>query len=98
LGGVDAEHLEFAVNPRCTPAILARHRTDELSDLRCNGGPATATAARFPRSVDPKALAVPAHQRVWLDDHQCLKTVWSKAIEPNPEEPFVPAKPEPLAW
>ena len=94
---MDAEHLEFTVNTRCTPSILPRYRTNELSDFRGDGGSTTATAARFPRLVKPKARAVPAHQGVWLSDRECLKTVGPKAIESNPEDPFAPAKSDPLA-
>ncbi len=73
LGDVDAQHLQLAVNSRCTPAkVIARHAPNELTDFLRNRRTTAPSTARLPSPIKPKALAVPPHQSIGLEDMQCL--------------------------
>ena len=43
-----------------------------------------------------KALAVPTHQGVGLEDMQCLKTPRPYTVQQDPEQAFAPMEPEPF--
>jgi hypothetical protein len=45
---------------------------------------------RLPRPEGSKALAVPSHHGVRLDDHHCPKTAVPEAVEQNPEGSIEP--------
>jgi len=69
LGDVDAEQLKFAVNPRCTPAnVVAGHCPDKFAHLGCDRWSPAHLATGLPGPVQPKALAVPAHQGIRFED------------------------------
>ena len=74
LGDVNAEYLQLAVNPRCTPAnVVARHCPDKFAHLGCDGWTPTPAATVLPGLVQSKALAVPTHQGIRFEDLQCLQ-------------------------
>ena len=65
LGDDDAEHLQFAVNSRCTPAnVVSRHRSDKFSYPWIDGWASSPVARGLPGPIQLKALAVPAHQGI----------------------------------
>ena len=41
---------------------------------------------------------MPTHQGIWFEYLQCLQATWPQAVEPDPEKPLTPVKPESLAW
>jgi len=99
LGDVNAEHLQLAVNSWCAPAnVVSRHCPDKFAYLRCDGWTPAPAATGLPGPVQSKALAVPAHQGIRFEDLQCLQASRPQAVEPDPEQPFTPAKSESLAW
>jgi len=62
---VEPELEEFAVDPRCSPA-MRRHLADETANLRAN--PGTAGPAGEVGPVTAEALTVPLGERIRLDD------------------------------
>ena len=77
LGYLDTKHFQFTMDPGGTPAnIVLRHRSDQLADLGIKSWAPTAPSARFPGPVQPKSLAVPSDQGVWLEDGQRPKASW----------------------
>jgi hypothetical protein len=41
---------------------------------------------------------VPAYHGIRFEDLQYLQATWPQAVEPNPEQPLAPVKPESFAW
>ena len=81
LGDVNAEHLQLAVNPRCTPAnVVARHCPDKFAHLGGDGWTPTPAATGLPGPVQSKALAMPAHQGIRFEDLWCLQATWPQAV------------------
>jgi len=97
LGDIDAEHLQLPVHARCAPeGILLREPANESADLRGNRRSPAATRAGFPGPVEVKALAMPAHQGVRLEDGECRQTTRPEAVEPDPEEALGATEAEPF--
>ena len=66
----DAEHLQFAMNPRCTPQrIGGRHSFDQSANLGGRSGPTSPPAIGFrqPGPESAKPFALPADDGVSLD-------------------------------
>ena len=95
LGNDDAEHLQFAVNSRRTPAnVVSRHRSDKFSYPGIDGWASAPVAKRLPGPIQPKALAVPAHQGIRFENLECLQTARPQPVEPNPEQTLTPVESE----
>jgi hypothetical protein len=63
---------QLAVNARRAPErILSPHLSDQLAHVPWNRWPSTPSAAHLPRPKQPKALAMPRDDGVWLDDDEC---------------------------
>ena len=74
------------MNPRCAPKrIFSRHSADQSLNVCRNRWPASLAWPRLPRPEGSKALAVPSHHGVRLDDHYRPKTAGPEAVEQNPE-------------
>ena len=85
-GHTDAEHLQFTMYSRSTPANVApRHGPNQFANIGIDSWSTTPTPAGFPGPVQPKSLSMPSDQSVWLEDCQCPKAIWPETIEPNPE-------------
>ena len=98
LGDVDAEHLQFAVNPWRTPAnVISGHRPDKFAHIGGDGWTPAPAATGLPGPIQPEALAVPAHQGIRFENLQCLQTARPEAIEPDPKKPLAPVESEPFA-
>ena len=57
----------------------------------------SATRAGFPGPVQRKALAMPAHRGVRLDEGERPETARPEAVEPYPEEALAATETEPFA-
>ena len=69
------------------PRILGGHPPNEGANLARQGRATGALAAPGqPVPVDPEAGAVPAHDRVWLDDSEALGPTAPEAAQQDPEE------------
>ena len=96
LRDTDAKHLKFPMHARCAPErILPRQPTNDRTDLSRDRW-STARASRLPCPVEAKSIAVPADQRIGLEDRECFETARPEAVEPDPKQPFTPTKPDPF--
>src|SRR5207248_1498927 len=90
LGNGDTEHLEFAINSGCAPQrIGGDHLCDQSAEF-CSGARATSTTTPRlgkPSPESPEPLALPPHNRVWLDVEQRLAPVARQTPEGNPKHP-----------
>ena len=80
----DAKLRELGVDPSRTPRILDRHAPDELLHLVWDARPAGSARGTEP-PVEAKALAVPAHDRLGLDDDQHLPPARPELAQQDPE-------------
>jgi len=81
LPDINAEHEEFAVDPRRTPkSVCNTHVTNELTNLQRRPRSATARS-RFPAPIDPEAGAVPADYRSRFEDFQSVQHARSQTIQ-----------------
>ncbi len=86
LGHDEPELPQLAVDPRCTPTVVERHRTDQATNLRADPRPSgTAIALRKSRPVAPETFLVPLHHGVWLDDDQAASPAGPAGAQRNPE-------------
>ncbi len=69
--------------------ILSREPANEGANLGRNRRSSTATTAGFPGPVSAKALAMPAHQGIWLDEGEGVNTAGPNAVEPDLEQSLV---------
>ncbi len=81
-----AKQRQLRLNPRRSPrGVLPRHTPNQAADHRVDSG-ATALASRLPAPVQPEALAVPAKDGVWLDDHEARSPVSPESRQQHPED------------
>lgn len=74
-----------------------RHAPDERADFgRDRAKTDPASAVRFAGPRQPKALAMPTHQCIGLEDVQRLRTAGPQAVEPDPEQALAPRETQPL--
>ena len=98
LGDIDAEHLQLPVHTGCAPqGVLLREPSNEVSALRGDRGPPTTVSPRLPGPVQPKALAVPAHQGLRLEDGECLEAAGPEPLEADPDKTLTAAETKPFA-
>ena len=86
----NAEHLELAVNPGCTPQwIGSGHLCNQAAEFCCGAGATSTAALRLgkPGPESPEPLALPAHNGVCLDVKQGPAPVAPQTPEGNPEHP-----------
>jgi len=89
LGDLEAEAEQFSVDAGRAPGILRGHPPDESADLAREGRPAGARAPPGqPVPVDAEAGAVPAHDRIRLDDGEGLGPTAPEAAQQDPEDPI----------
>jgi hypothetical protein len=73
LPNIDAKLEEFAIDPGCPPKrIRDTHLSNELPNLQLCLWPAT-LRSRFPAPIRAQACAMPADQRLRLDDCQSIQ-------------------------
>ena len=87
-GDGDAEHLQFAMNPRCAPErIGSRHPLDQPANLDGGGGPPRTTAmeSRQPRPESAKSFALPARDSVGLEIDERAAPTGPPLAESDPE-------------
>src|SRR3990172_2078081 len=93
LGDVDSELEQLTVNSRGTPERIGRgHATDEVAEVARHGGSAVAVTPTLPAPVELEALAMPAHDGIWLDDDEAGSPVLPVAGKPDPQDPIPRAK------
>ena len=83
-----AQFQQFAVNPRCSPTILPRHPSDELSELLWDPGTADPFGSGYQPPEQPEALALPADHRIGLDDDEGVGPVVPGVAKEHPEYPI----------
>jgi hypothetical protein len=82
LPDIDAEHEEFAVDPRCTPKrVRNTHVSNELANLQCCLRSTTARS-RFPAPTGSEADVVPADHRFRFEDFQSVQHARAKRYSP----------------
>src|SRR5260370_41701354 len=85
LTDVDAKLEQLTVDPWCTPRrILSAHLADQISDLTGNDGSSRLAVPHLPGPEKTKALAMPGHDRLGLDDGQRRAPVAPHAGQPDP--------------
>ena len=95
LGDLEAQLLEFPVNPRRAPrGLAARHLSDERSDLRGDGRTAGPVPAALPGPEELEAGPLPANDGGGLDDGDGIRPAAPQAGQQDPEQPVGP----PQAW
>src|SRR5215467_3186664 len=90
-GDGDAEHLQLAMDPRCTPeGVGDRHLFDQSANLHGGCGPPSTTTVRFgqacPESTEP--FTMPAGDRVRLEIEQRTAPAGPPSSEGYPEQPI----------
>jgi hypothetical protein len=86
LTDVDPEFQEFAVDPRRAPQrVRGRHRANQNADIEWHGRP-TEPASALPGPQQSESAAMPADNRVGLDDHECRSPVMPNPRQPDPEQ------------
>src|SRR5262249_26107892 len=74
---------QFTMDARGTPQwVLRAHPLDEFAQLTANSGPSR-PPARFPAPIGPKPCAMPAQDRVRLNDAGQTEQAW-----PEPGHPY----------
>ena len=91
LGNGDAEHLQLAMDPRCTPeGVGDRHLFDQSANLHGGCGPPSTTTVRFgqvcPESTEP--FTMPAGDCVRLEIEQRTAPAGPPSSEGDPEQPI----------
>ena len=91
LADSDPKFKKLTMDPRCAPKrVLSRHSADQGLNVRRNCGPASLAWPRLPRPEESRALAVPSHHGIRLDDHHRPKTAGPESVEQNPEDSIEP--------
>ena len=87
------EQHQFRLNPRQSPrGVLPRHAPDQTTDLRVDLRAAW-FLPRLQAPVEPEAVAMPADDRLGLDDYEAGLPVCPKPRQPHPENPITLPKP-----
>ena len=98
LADVDAELEQLTVDAGCTPTgILPAHPADQISDLARNDGSSRLAAPYLPGPEQAKALAMPGHDRLGLDDGQRRTPVAPDAGQPDPQQAVRWGQPGPFS-
>jgi hypothetical protein len=91
---LDAEFVQFAVNPRRTPQwVGSRHLADQPTNLGIRGR-TTVLASRAPGPPSPEPIPMPAHDRLRLDEDNCSAPTFPATSQQDPED----AVPTPKPW
>jgi hypothetical protein len=90
LGDVVAEHLQFAVNPRRTPGgVPGDHAENELAQFFARWPSSRADPMpRKPGPVQFEPLAMPANNRLRLDNDESLLPSGPEAPQHQPKQPI----------
>ncbi len=85
---IEAQHSEFAMDPRRTPgAILGYHTEDQLTQFRARRLSSNyGMFAREPFPIHLEAGTMPTHDSVWLDQDQNLSPSRPQPAQYNPKE------------
>jgi hypothetical protein len=95
LSDVDTKFQQLAMNARRAPQrVVAADCPDQIADVGRNRRPAD-TTARCPTPVQPKAAAMPAHQRLRLENNRGFQHGREQPIEPHEDQAICRAQPEP---
>jgi hypothetical protein len=94
LGDIEAEHLQLAVNTRCSPrGVLCNHAEDELAQFHARRLSAdTNPFARDPLPIEPESGAMPANNCFRLHDEKRLLPTRPEASQNHPEQPILSSK------
>lgn len=85
---------EFRLDMRRAPQrVLARHISDQIAKLSVDLRPSHLAREGLPSPIEPESLAVPAHNRVGLDDEQRESPTCPQPRELYPEDPIIPLEP-----
>src|SRR5262245_43745069 len=83
LGDLKPEFEQFTMDARGAPQwVLLAHALNEFAQLTANSRPSWPTA-RFPAPIGPKPCAMPAQDRVGLNDAGQTEQAW-----PDPSHPY----------
>ena len=85
---VEAEHLEFAMNPWRAPGWIVRnHAEDEFAEFNADALPAGANwMSREPGPIRLETGPVPLHNGLRLNENQCLPPAGPEAPQYHPEK------------
>src|SRR5215472_379458 len=91
-GNLDAELLQFAMNPGRSPQGIGLHQgSDQSANLRVDRGSAYGSdPLRKLRPVAAETFALPAHHRVWMNDEQGTPPVLPYRRQGDPEPAVAP--------
>ena len=93
---VEAEHQQFAMDPRGTPGrVLSSHLANEVAQLAVDAGPARAPWARSPSPEQAEAQSMPANHGVGLHDDEDICPPRPEPAKEDPEEPVRGRQPGP---
>src|SRR5688572_15987794 len=97
LPDIDAEFEKLAVDSRRSPArVLFAHVADQIANFARDRRAARLAAADLPCPEEAKRLALPAHDRLRLDDDQSGTPICPNAGQPSPQESVSCAPPRAL--
>jgi hypothetical protein len=86
LGNLEAQLLQFPVNPRRTPeGVGLGHPSDERADLRGDGRAAGSVPTALPGPDEPEAGPLPADDGVGLDDGESLRPAVPQVGQQDPD-------------
>jgi len=92
LGDLEPELEQFTMDARGAPQwVLLAHPLDEFAQLTANSGPPW-PSARFPAPIRPKPGAMPAQDRVRLNDAGQTEQAWPEPSHPYHQRPVTPTK------
>ncbi len=87
LADLDAQLQQFSMDPRRTPErVLTAHLPDQVAHVIRNRRP-PGPPSRSPAPVQAEATAMPAHQRLGLEDHRGLDHGWEPTVQPDEDQP-----------
>jgi hypothetical protein len=88
LGGIEAQHEQFTVNARRAPGwVLRHHPEDQLSHFRRQFLPTNLfSRLRDPTPVQSKTSAMPANDRLRIDEHARLLPSIPETTDEYPED------------
>jgi len=93
LADLDAQLEELSVDSRRAPQwVDRRHLADQLTHFSRHSRPTWPAVAILPSPVEAEAFAVPADDRLGLDDEQGSTPVGPEAAEDIPERSVSPSK------
>src|SRR6516225_4953762 len=94
-GDVDTKFQQLAMNAwRAPQRVVVADCPDQIPDVGRDRRPAD-TTARLATPVQTEAAAMPAHQRLRLEDNRGFKQARAQPIEPDEDQAICRAQPEP---